>query len=223
MSGIRVAFVLRMVDDLTGRPVRGSRFFFTSGGRILRAVRKEEGMYVFLEPQEDAVRLLAEGAGYHRREILVRKNTLDPTDPVVHVRMYGKPDQYRSGGYELLTGRLPDEEGRGPAEILAERLRPVGLTFLKGQQEGGKSLLSFRGFTREDLAGRPYILGGMKEPVPFVLEERRGINVYLADLPRETLQNAQSGAPLIRVYRSVTDAGGAYAMPVEKGEECRLL
>ena len=47
MSGIRVAFVLRMVDDLTGRPVRGSRFFFTSGGRILRAVRKEEGMYVF--------------------------------------------------------------------------------------------------------------------------------------------------------------------------------
>lgn len=223
MSRMRIAFVLRMIDDFTGEPVRDCRFLFTSRGRVLRSIRKEEGMYVFLESMEDTVCLEAECTEYYRKEILIRKNTLDPSCPVADIRLYGRTDRYRSGCYELFTGRLPDRTEGFPAEVLAERIRPVGLKFVEDQQEDGKHRLSFKGFTREDLTGKPYILSGMKKMIPFVLTEKRGINEYLADLQGEELKEVRPGASLVRVYRSISDTSGAYAVPVEKGEECRLL
>ncbi|MFG6332030.1 MAG: hypothetical protein K1W28_09440 [Lachnospiraceae bacterium] len=224
MSKIRIAFVLRMVDDFTGEPVRDGRFLFTSGGRVLHSIpKKKEGMYVFLESGEERFCLTVESAGYHKKEVVIRRGSLDPAYPVAEIRLYGRPERYRRGCCGLFTGRLAEQPGGFPAEVLAERVRPVGLTFLKGRQEDGRRLLAFKGFTREELTGRTYILSGMKNPLPFVLTEKRGINEYFADLPQARLKEVRTGASLIRVYRSVSDASGIYAVPVEKGEECRLL
>ena len=173
---------------------------------------------------EREVLLGIESAGYYPKETLIRRDLLNLSEPVVNIRLYSRPNlQGAAAGCEWLTGRLGEEQGPFPAEVTAERIRPVGLQFSKYEQAEGEHRLFFRGFTKEQLIGRPYLLKDMVPPVPFVLTERRGINEYVAELPKGSTWKADEGASLLRIYRSISDPSGAYAIPVESGEACRLL
>ena len=44
MIRVKIAFVLRMVDDYSGQCIRKNRFLFTIGERVVHPVEKEEGL-----------------------------------------------------------------------------------------------------------------------------------------------------------------------------------
>ena len=65
MIQIRIAFVLRLVDDFTGTCIKRKSFRFWTDEKILHPVQKEEGLYVFLEPLEHPARITIEGTDYY--------------------------------------------------------------------------------------------------------------------------------------------------------------
>ncbi|MDO4261626.1 MAG: hypothetical protein Q4C82_06070 [Eubacteriales bacterium] len=221
MIRFKIAFVLRLVDDFSGACIRSSRFRFSVGERIVHPVEKAEGLYVFLEPQQEETRVYIEGSGYHSCSILVKKSLLDPEEPVADVRMYA---QAGGGlpGCEYLCGTLAPPGGGLPAQVYARRTRPTGLTFREYRPDGESCILYFQGFTKENLLNRPYELGEGDDRTILVLTEKRGIGEYRAELEGKPPDGVRAGEPLVRIYRSVTDRFGAYAIPVECGEE-RLI
>lgn len=223
MSKLKAAFALCLVDDFSGRSIQGKKFRFLSDGRAVSAIDKRDGLYVFLEPKEEETRLLVDGADYYPANICVRKAELDPAQPIQEVRLYGRPGGRFPYPYELFTGVLKGAVQDYGTEILVERARPVGLKFreLKEAEDGIR--IVFQGFTKEELTGKPYILGGGERPCPFILTERKGINEYSVRLSGGSLGGVEEGAPLMRVYRSVAEKNGAYAVQVENKAECRLL
>ena len=48
--------------------------------------------------------------------------------------------------------------------------------------------------------------------------EKRGINEYRVEPCGSVPDQIKEGEPLARIYRSVTDQDGSYAIPVEAGE-----
>lgn len=48
---------------------------------------------------------------------------------------------------------------------------------------------------------------------------KRGINEYRIEPVGTFPAKLKEGAPITRIYRSVTDGAGAYAIPVDPGEE----
>ena len=51
MIQMRMAFALRLVDDFTGQCIRKKGFLFSVEGRVIHPVEKDEGLYLFMEPQ----------------------------------------------------------------------------------------------------------------------------------------------------------------------------
>lgn len=76
----------------------------------------------------------------------------------------------------------------------------------------------FQGFTREDLTGKPCILENKGKLFSFVIMEKRGINEYRVEPEEEPPEKLKKGEALVRIYRTVTDKDGAYAIPVGPGE-----
>lgn len=224
MSRIKVAFALRLVDDFSGQSIRGKKFWFTKDGRPVSFIDKGDGLCVFLEPKEREGSLLIHGADYYPRSVRIPREPFDPEKPVRDVRLYGRPGGNFPYKYELFVGALEASDLSAGTEVVVERSRPVGLTFRELKREGDERWLVFQGFTKEELLGRLCVLGGNVSSPPFVLTKRRGVNEYCAgELPEGALEKAEAGAPLVRVYRSVAESSGAYAVPVENREECRLL
>ena len=62
-----------------------------------------------------------------------------------------------------------------------------------------------------------------KNPVILVLQDKRGINEYRAEVICGEPEKIRSGTPINRIYRSVTDRFGGYAIPVDSGEETKIL
>ena len=58
MIQIRIAFVLRLVDDFTGACIKRKSFRFWTDEKILHPVQKEEGLYVFLEKNVESHRTI---------------------------------------------------------------------------------------------------------------------------------------------------------------------
>ena len=218
MIRMKIAFALRLVDDFSGKGIAGEKFLFTEGSRVVHPVEKAEGLFIFLEPQEREVRVGIESAGYHACSVTVKKELLDPEEPVADVRMYGRPGKEYSRSVEWLTGAA---EGRGPypAEVYARKSSPTGLTFREYRNIEGGHWVWFQGFTKEKLTGRTYVLGEGKDESVFVLAEKRGINEYRIEPAGQPPARIKAGEPLIRIYRSVTDRSGAYSIPVDAGEE----
>ena len=52
MIRMKIAFVLRMIDDFSGMCIHEKVFTFVANGRAVHPVEKKEGLYVFLEPYE---------------------------------------------------------------------------------------------------------------------------------------------------------------------------
>lgn len=217
MIQIHIAFVLRLVDDFTGECIKKKNFRFWTDDRILHPVEKKEGLYVFLEPLENPVRLMIEGTDYHLCSVQIDKKILDPEEPIVDVRLYGKSGRIYSGGREYRTGKLTVSEEL-PVEIYVKRKKATGLSCREYRKLENSHWIICQGFTKENLIGKTCVLGTGKNAFPFIMMEKRGINEYriepCADIPKEI----REGEPLARIYRSVTDMDGSYAIPVEAGE-----
>lgn len=98
MIQIRIAFVLRLVDDFTGACIKRKSFRFWTDEKILHPVQKEEGLYVFLEPLEHPARITIEGTDYYPCTVEVDKHILDPEEPIADIRLYGRSGKVYSGG-----------------------------------------------------------------------------------------------------------------------------
>lgn len=90
MIQIRIAFVLRLVDDFTGACIKKKSFRFWTDEKILHPVQKEEGLYVFLEPLEHPARISIEGTDYYPCTVEIDKQILDPEEPIADIRLYGR-------------------------------------------------------------------------------------------------------------------------------------
>ena len=112
MIQIRIAFVLRLVDDFTGACIKRKSFRFWTDEKILHPVQKEEGLYVFLEPLEHPARITIEGTDYYPCTVEVDKHILDPEEPIADIRLYGRSGKVYSGGREYRTGNHSDKKER---------------------------------------------------------------------------------------------------------------
>ena len=105
MIQMRMAFALRLVDDFTGQCIRKKGFLFSVEGRVIHPVEKDEGLYLFMEPQESVTRVRIESTDYHSCSVLIEKKQLNPDEPVADVRLYGKPGRGHPYPHEYLTDR----------------------------------------------------------------------------------------------------------------------
>ena len=121
MIQIRIAFVLRLVDDFTGACIKRKSFRFWTDEKILHPVQKEEGLYVFLEPLEHPARITIEGTDYYPCTVEVDKHILDPEEPIADIRLYGRSGKVYSGGREYRTGVLNIKGQELPAEVYIRR------------------------------------------------------------------------------------------------------
>ncbi|MEI3526094.1 MAG: hypothetical protein V8Q27_08215 [Eubacteriales bacterium] len=142
MIRMKIAFALRLVDDYSGKDIRKNSFLFSIGERIVHPVEKENGLYIFLEPQEAVTRVHLEGPDYHACTVQVEKKLLSQEEPVAEVRMYRKPGR---GGCEYLEGQLPKEDAPFPRKVCFLREKPTGLTFREYAENRGRILVFVSG------------------------------------------------------------------------------
>ena len=159
MIQIRIAFVLRLVDDFTGTCIKRKSFRFWTDEKILHPVQKEEGLYVFLEPLEHPARITIEGTDYYPCTVEVDKHILDPEEPIADIRLYGRSGKVYSGGREYRTGVLNIKGQELPAEVYIRREKPTGLMYREYRKLENSHWILFQGFTKEDLIGKTCVLG----------------------------------------------------------------
>lgn len=219
MIQIRIAFALRLVDDFTGQCIRKKGFLFSVEGRVVHPVEKDEGLYLFMEPQEAITKVQIESTDYHSCSVRIEKKLLNPEEPIADVRLYGKPGRGHAYPHEFLTGKVEGKKTAFPAEVYAVRTRPTGLVFREYRKGPDGEWIFFQGFTKENLIGKPFMAGSGKEAARFIPMEKRGINEYRIEPVGTFPAKLKEGTPVTRIYRSVTDGAGAYAIPVDPGEE----
>ena len=219
MIQMKIAFALRLVNDFTGQCIRSKGFLFSIGGRVVHPVEKEEGLYLFMEPQEPVTRVFIESPDYHSCSIRIEKKVLNPEEPIADVRLYGKPGRGQNMICEFLTGKIAEKKVTFPAEVYAVRTKPTGLVFREYRKGPDGEWIFFQGFTKENLIGKTYMVSSGKQTVSFIPMEKRGINEYRIEPVGVFPEKLKEGAPIERIYRSVTDGAGAYAIPVDSGEE----
>ena len=222
MIRMKIAFVLRLINDFSGNCIKEKGFTFIINEKIVHPVVKEEGLYVFLEPLEKCTSLMIESPYFHTCRALIDKSVLNPEEPVAEVRLYEKAGKQISKAAEFITGVYKNAAGI-PIEIYAKKNTPVSLQVKECRMIEGECWLFFSGFTKENLTGKTWILDDEKNPVLVIIQEKRGINEYLAEIISGEPDKIRSGTPISRIYRSVTDRFGAYAIPVESGEEFKIL
>ena len=220
MTGIKAAFVLRMVDDFSGKAVSGNQFSFRKEGRLLKPVRKPEGLWVFLEPMDETEDIWIGGPNYFPRTVRVEKAALAADGLIQDVRLYGRPEGSFPYRRALAEGRLEESQGPFPAEVCAKRGKKTGLTVKDFRVEKDRQYLTVHGFTREQIAGKTFSVSSRKGTEVFVILQRTGMNEYL--IQGKLTGNYPDRTPVERAYRSVTDERGVYWIPVEPGEENQL-
>ncbi len=222
MIRMKIAFVLRMIDDFSGQCINEKVFTFYVNGRAVHPVEKEEGLYVFLEPYEACTKVWIESAFYHSCSVVIDKRTLDPVEPVAEVRLYAKSGRALQKAGGVYTG-IFNEAKEFPIEVYAKKSSTPGLVVREYRNIEGEHWWLFSGFTKEVLLGKTWLLDDTENPVLLILQEKRGINEYRAEIISGEPEKIRSGTPICRVYRSVTDRFGGYAIPVESGEEMKIL
>ena len=195
MIQIRIAFVLRLVDDFTGACIKRKSFRFWTDEKILHPVQKEEGLYVFLEPLEHPARITIEGTDYYPCTVEVDKHILDPEEPIADIRLYGRSGKVYSGGREYRTGVLNIKGQELPAEVYIRREKPTGLMYREYRKLENSHWILFQGFTKEDLIGKTAIaivnlpprkmMGidseGMLISAVYEYDGREGLNLLMLD------------------------------------------
>ena len=222
MIRMKIAFVLRLINDYSGVCIKEKGFTFITNERICHPVEKEEGLYVFLEPLENNTRIRIESPYYHTCSVIIDKKELDPQEPVAEVRLFEKAGKQTSRTAGVLTG-ICDKCKNYPTEVYAKKSSSLGLTVREYRNIEGEHWILFSGFTKETILGKTWLLDDSENPTVVILQEKRGINEYRAEIICGEPEKIRSGTPVFRAYRSVTDRFGAYAIPVESGEETKIL
>ncbi len=222
MIRMKIAFVLRLINDFSGNCIKEKGFIFVINDRVVHPVVKEEGLYVFLEPMENNTRVIIESPFYHSCSVTIDKRSLDPQEPVAEVRLYEKAGKQISRTAGFLTG-IYEKGSSYPTEVYAKKSSPLGLTVREYRNIEGEHWLFFSGFTKETILGKIWLIDDTENPVMVILQDKRGINEYRAEIIFGDPEKIRSGTSVFRAYRSVTDRLGAYAIPVESGEETKLL
>lgn len=214
MITAKVAFVLRMVDDFSGKTVFRKKFLFQKNGKLLKPVEKEnEGLYVFLEPMEAEETIQIIGTDYYPQTAVIKKADLPAQNPVVDVRLYIRAERSYCMESSLLKGKLEEKGLLLPAEVCVRRDTGLSLKEVRKTEDGVHLVL--QGFTKEKLEGKVFAFSNKKETEVFVITQKLGMNEYriseelMGEYPKET--------PLMRAYRSVSDENGNYVIPVEEG------
>lgn len=213
----KVAFVLRLLDDYSGKVIQKEAFLFYADGELLHPIVKDEGMYVFLEPLSTVLQLKIVSTSYFEQTVTIERSVLDPKNPVMDVRLFIKCGKSHPYHCEWYTGCIRDDKHSYPALICARRAKPTGLSLKSVREEDSKKYLIFSGFTQENLVEKTYMLGEKSNADVFIIKEKCGINEYCVEGNFTGKHGA--GEKLHRTYRSVTDEKGGYAIPVEGREE----
>ena len=222
MIQMKVAFVLRLINDFSGKCIKEKGFAFKVNDRIVHPVVKDEGVYVFLEPMEAKTKVTIESVYYHSCNVWIHKKSLNPEEPVAEVRLYEKAGKQVSRTAGFLTG-IYENADKYPMEVYAKKSNSLGLTFREYRNIEGELWFLFSGFTKESLLGKLWMIDDPENPVIIILHEKRGINEYHAEVIHGEPEKVRSGTPIVRVYRSVTDRQGGYIIPVDGGEETKIL
>ena len=218
MIRLKVAFVLQMIDDFSGQYIKEKGFQFYIGKRIVSPIQKRDGMYIFLEPQEEETRIIIQSTYYHPCSILVRKKFLNPAEPVLEVRLYRKAGTIISSNVKLLSGEIENRQ-RIPIEVYAKKKNPAGISFKEYKNIDGEHRVWFSGFTKDNLIGKTCLLNHEENLLFLILQEKKGMNEYQVDIISGEPEKIKKGTPLYQIYRSVTDCNGKYNIPVENTED----
>ena len=222
MIRMKIAFALRLLNDFSGNSIKEKGFTFYINERIVHPVAKEDGIYIFLEPMEASTRVVIEHSNYYPCSVVVQKKLLNPEEPVADVRLYEKAGKRFSTSVGIYTG-IYETDKKIPLEVYAKKSSALNLTVREYRAIDDGHWILFSGFTKEQILGKTWLLEDKENPVILILQEKRGINEYRAEIISGEPDKIRSGTPIRRIYRSVTDRLGAYAIPVESGEETKIL
>lgn len=216
MIVIDVAFALLLTDDFTGKKIENEQFAFQIHGKTYKPVHNEPGIYVFLEPMEEEELVEIYSSSYHATSVVIRKRELNAKEPVRDIRMYVRPGKKTGFPYEYLTGRLEENGVTFPAEIGVKSQKETGLSIKEIVRKENSTFISVNGFTRDPLIGKTFAVSSPKGTEVFVMIDKVSMNEFrISENLREAYKTA---TPIERIYRSVTDKEGNYAIPVDAGE-----
>lgn len=213
----KLSFALRLIDDFTGRKLSKVACIFKLDGRLISSIYKEEGFYLFLEPMERPCTMQIEAENYFPGVVLIDQKDLDPSYPVVEVRLYHKPGGQFPYRCSLCCGRIEPPNPGEPFMVYGINDKDSGYTLKAVRDVGENTMIELAGYNKEKLSGRVFGLGSGKNLEVFVILEKGGINDYL--IAGKLKKPHKKGEKLLRVYRTYTDSEGNYVLPVEEGSE----
>lgn len=213
----KLSFALRLIDDFTGKKLGKSTCTFTVDGRLVSAIYKEEGFYLFLEPMEHPCYMQIEVNDYFPGMVLINQKDLDPSYPVVEVRLYHKPGGQFPYRCSLCCGRIEPPKAGEPFMVYGVSGADSGYALKAVREADNGTILELSGYHKEKLAGRVFGLGSGKDLEVFVILEKGGINDYL--ISGKLKKSHKKGDKLLRVYRTYADGDGNYVLPVAEGCE----
>ncbi len=213
MVKIEISFVLRLVDDFSGKNITGSVLGFYVRGKRLNTVRKPEGHYVFTgcEKSED---ILIETTHYKSRVLPYEFIENGGDAPIIIVRLYRKP-----GAYFLDCDWI---NGTGPPGKLTYALsgEVAGLSLTGFKTEDKKMRLYLGGYSTEKLIGNCYAVGDKDKRYIFYIIGRDPGGGYLISSPDlKSLQSQRSGQRITRVFSDISDINGKFTIAVDECKE----
>ncbi len=204
MVRAEVSFVLRLVDDFTGKNISGAVQGFYIKNGMVKPVRKPEGFYVFVDCEKRAD-LTIETTHYKTR-ILPSKLLNEVSAPVITVRLYRKVGAV-FGDCKWITG-----ESQAEALVATLSHEVSGFTFSGIQQQDGKSVMYLSGYSNENLVGNCYTLGEEGNKSLFYILKQDDAGGYV--ISGDDIQSQQKGQKLQRVFSDISDINGKFAIPV---------
>jgi hypothetical protein len=215
MITYQVAFALRLFDDFSGNAILKQQFEFKIDGLLAKPILKPEGVYVFLEPLKESVMLEIRGNFYHPETVKIDKAALDPSSPLVTIRLFGKPGQGYDRNKIFLDGKITDQDLNFPVKIAALCNKETGLTYreIVRQDKATYLMCSCKEPLLEQVEGKTFCLTGKEKTDIFVIHEKKLRSEYRIS---DTISPDQlPGTPIQRVYCSVTDERGHYTIPID--------
>lgn len=220
MTGHKLSFALRLIDDFTGRKIGRTSCIFKTDERFIPTIYKEEGVYLFLEPMECPCTVQIEAQDYFPGMVLIDRRDLDPKYPVVDVRLYHKPGGQFPYRCSLCCGRIEPPQPGKPFMVYGISSVDSGYALKAVKDMDDASVIELTGYNKEKLPGRVFGLGNKKDLEVFVITEKTGINDYA--ISGKLKKNHQKGDRLFRIYRTYADGDGNYVLPVAEGTEDKI-
>lgn len=141
MIRMKIAFALRLVDDYSGKDIRKNSFLFFIGERVVHPIEKENGLYIFLEPQEAVTRIHLEGPDYHACTVQVEKKLLSQEEPVA---VYGCIESPAGAAASIWKDSFLRKTPPSPERCVSYGKSPQGLPSGKCGKSGKNTGFCFR-------------------------------------------------------------------------------